>query len=469
MPKKPTSEWWNKTTKQIRKDNPSYSKKQVDETAGHIWHHNMSPSQKKKETMKAEGSLKTKAEHPVSLDHKYPLRLGRDVVNILSLYHQGQADPLYQVVSRLTYNDQTRASEIELKAVLEELNNAISDFESELSGDEPDEHGAIDLSKLREAKEKVQHILRTKRAHKITAAELKNLFAKDYESWIQMEARLLSQNNFGTWGSLEEANQKIDEAIKELTQTLTKGIEPEVKRIVEEERKNILEEMEASITMGQDSGQDAVEAPPGGDMMPPADEGELGDLETKVDNLMPPGASKKAQMASGIEDKRTEEEKKKEHDKWELAKKGPQQKIEDLSDDDLDAFEKSLDEKLAALDAKTAKGLTQTDMTRVKKDKENTKKEKQKKEDKKTTDMFHSAQKKTRDEHLDELYNDFLKDDATDKVDFEKEDKDVTDAELDKLWVEMGFDDDKVEDYEDDDETWKHEGEEEYDRFAGKK
>jgi hypothetical protein len=473
MPNRPPKEWWNKMVKEVKSGNPDYSKDQVDKTVGAIWYKKMSPSKKKTETKKVEG-LKKQAAQPLTLDQKYPLKLDRDVRNILFSYHQGEGDPLYGLLDRLTYDEQTRATDRELKALLEELNNAISDFHEEMK-ESDDENALQDVSKLEDAKEKVLHILRTKRANKKTAAEMRNLFAKDYESWIQMEARLLAQNNFGEWASLEEANQKIDEAIKELTQTLTKGIEPEVKRIVEEERKNILEEMEASITMGQEPGAPAPEPTLDETGAPPVGGEDLGSLETKVDDLMaPPGASKKnprkldgaplhhdykkAQIASGIEDRRTEEQKKQEHDKWEKAKKGPQQKLEDLSDEDLDAFEKSVDEKLAALDAKTAKGLTTQDMTRVKKDKDTKKKETEKKETKKLNDMFHSAQK-TRDDHLDELYNEFLRDPKTDKVDFEQ-DQDVTDEELDKLWKELGMEDD---------EGIEEEAEEEYDRFAGKK
>ena len=62
-PQKPPREWWERTTKEIKEGNPSYSQEKVDETAGSIWYHKMGPAKKKEETKKSEGSLRVANEN----------------------------------------------------------------------------------------------------------------------------------------------------------------------------------------------------------------------------------------------------------------------------------------------------------------------------------------------------------------------------------------------------------------------
>jgi hypothetical protein len=44
--KKPPKEWWDKMEKEIKEENPSYTKDQVDNTIGDIWYHNLSKAKR---------------------------------------------------------------------------------------------------------------------------------------------------------------------------------------------------------------------------------------------------------------------------------------------------------------------------------------------------------------------------------------------------------------------------------------
>lgn len=83
-------------------------------------------------------------------------------------------------------------------------------------------------------------------------SEFKNLFNKQYKDWIIMEAKLLAQNNYGQWSSVEEANAFLDKATQEIIDVLAKGVPQEVKRIIEEEKSDIVEEMTEDIVEGPD-------------------------------------------------------------------------------------------------------------------------------------------------------------------------------------------------------------------------
>ena len=84
------------------------------------------------------------------------------------------------------------------------------------------------------------------------AASFKGLFSSDYEKWIPMEARLLATNNYGSWASVEEANANVDKAIQELSETIKSGVEEEVRRLVDEERDDLIEAMTENIVAGPD-------------------------------------------------------------------------------------------------------------------------------------------------------------------------------------------------------------------------
>lgn len=87
-------------------------------------------------------------------------------------------------------------------------------------------------------------------ASKKTAAEFKELFSSKYANWIKMQARLLAANNYGKWTSVEEASQHVDKATKEVAETLKKAVEGEVKRLVDEEREDILQDMTENMEFG---------------------------------------------------------------------------------------------------------------------------------------------------------------------------------------------------------------------------
>jgi hypothetical protein len=61
VPKKPPGPWFEEMSAKIRSGNPDYSDEQIRKTVGDIWYNKMSPSKKKEETKKSEGSLKKQA------------------------------------------------------------------------------------------------------------------------------------------------------------------------------------------------------------------------------------------------------------------------------------------------------------------------------------------------------------------------------------------------------------------------
>lgn len=81
------------------------------------------------------------------------------------------------------------------------------------------------------------------------AVHVTDLFSKKFENWIVMEAELRSQ--FGEWASLEEANEKIDKAVEEISAFLQDAVSAEVERLVNKRRDELLEQMAAEIPVQQ--------------------------------------------------------------------------------------------------------------------------------------------------------------------------------------------------------------------------
>lgn len=100
--------------------------------------------------------------------------------------------------------------------------------------------GALEYRKQKIQKERLKKL----------AQQFRNLFSPKYVRWIPMQARLLAMNNYGVWSSVEEASAHLDKAVKELAQTLAKGIEGEINRLVDEEREDIIEEMTDNVVSG---------------------------------------------------------------------------------------------------------------------------------------------------------------------------------------------------------------------------
>jgi hypothetical protein len=65
MPEKPPKSFFDRMYKKVKEGNPDYSDEQTRKTVGDIWYHQMSKSDKEKETRKSEGSA-----IPVLLDNK---------------------------------------------------------------------------------------------------------------------------------------------------------------------------------------------------------------------------------------------------------------------------------------------------------------------------------------------------------------------------------------------------------------
>lgn len=57
MPERPPKEWWDSMEKEVRQGNPDYSEEQIRKTVGDIWYNKLSPSKKREETKKSEGSI----------------------------------------------------------------------------------------------------------------------------------------------------------------------------------------------------------------------------------------------------------------------------------------------------------------------------------------------------------------------------------------------------------------------------
>ena len=82
------------------------------------------------------------------------------------------------------------------------------------------------------------------------SAEFRNLFSPKYVKWIEIEAELMAQNNYGAWGSVEEANALVDRAIKDLSETIKAGEENEVNRLVDDKREDIVVDMTENVVEG---------------------------------------------------------------------------------------------------------------------------------------------------------------------------------------------------------------------------
>jgi len=82
------------------------------------------------------------------------------------------------------------------------------------------------------------------------AAQFKGLFSPKYEKWLLTEVELISQNNFGTWSSMEEAANFVEKAVKELAKTISSAVEPEVERLVNEVKDDIITDMSENIVAG---------------------------------------------------------------------------------------------------------------------------------------------------------------------------------------------------------------------------
>lgn len=158
MPNRPPKSWWDKKIKEVKQSNPDYSQKQVDETVGHIWYHNMSKSDKEKATRKSEGSCKNYKYLHSQLQIKKAMRkfdanvafeklsqLDDDVDRIVELpdyagesdifdlaeiaesIYFGQGDPIYALRSR----DMSEPRISELQALLVQLEKVASGEYSE--------------------------------------------------------------------------------------------------------------------------------------------------------------------------------------------------------------------------------------------------------------------------------------------------------------------------------------------------
>lgn len=102
MPKRPPKEWFDKMETEVREGNPDYSEETVRKTVGDIWYNKMSPSKKKKETKKYEGS---RVEASPRVSYRVPAVNKRVAVSvILDLFSSGGR-------KYIVYETQNRAAE----------------------------------------------------------------------------------------------------------------------------------------------------------------------------------------------------------------------------------------------------------------------------------------------------------------------------------------------------------------------
>lgn len=143
-----------------------------------------------------------------------------------------------------------------------------------------------------------------KESTKKIAAEFKDLFSSKYAKWVQLEVELLAANNYGQPASIEEANSNIEKAIGEVTKTLESAVKPEVKRLVDEVREDILESIVETVPNAPDlqkAGPDIVAPQLHSPQVPAPVEGPELSPAKKDEPVIPPGASalKKASYLLG--------------------------------------------------------------------------------------------------------------------------------------------------------------------------
>ena len=77
-PKKPPKYWWDYMVKKIKKDMPSYNKKQIDATVGKIWWHNL--TQKKRDEI-----IKKEWKNPYNIFERQ-----KEIIEMLNFYNVGK-------------------------------------------------------------------------------------------------------------------------------------------------------------------------------------------------------------------------------------------------------------------------------------------------------------------------------------------------------------------------------------------
>lgn len=95
-----------------------------------------------------------------------------------------------------------------------------------------------------------QKVKEVKKSSIKTAADFKDLFSSKYANWVKMQVRLLAANNYGTFASVEEASRNIEKAEKDVAEILKKAVDGEVKRLVDTEREDILQDMTENMEFG---------------------------------------------------------------------------------------------------------------------------------------------------------------------------------------------------------------------------
>lgn len=83
----------------------------------------------------------------------------------------------------------------------------------------------------------------------LTAGGFKNLFAKDYEAWIQQESKIKAASG-EHWSSVEDAESLLDKAIAEVSAVIKEAVDEEVTRLVNIDREEIIQEMTEDIVDG---------------------------------------------------------------------------------------------------------------------------------------------------------------------------------------------------------------------------
>ncbi len=253
---KPPKEWWDKHYDEVKKGNPDYSDEQVRKTVGDIWYHQMSLGQKQKETKKREGTVKTTAQEK----NRFEVEIPSSVHDALISSPTG-----FEAIKKLitqSSGDKAIATADELMAARDELMQFLQRVTEQQLGDDItdllmsiDEELFANQQSSQQSKEVDEAIEGTmgnldelfKNGTK-QAAGFPNLFSNDTKKWIQLQTTNLAAKE-GTPASPEQAQAFIDHAADQVAQELALAVNPEVKKVVEEFRDQIFEDITSGVEL----------------------------------------------------------------------------------------------------------------------------------------------------------------------------------------------------------------------------
>jgi hypothetical protein len=266
MPQKPPSDWWDKRYAEVKQGNPDYSDEQIRKTVGDIWYNKMSPSKKQQEVKKSEGSAKKAGDNIITI--AVPESVKSAVLGSEELSNSA----LGTLLQTLPPNGQIQIAKEEAEGIKEVLLTVLQSAQDEALGeavtdmlmdiDEKVFSGEQQAdSAIGEALDETMSGLDDFFKESKTAAGFPNLFSNDTKKWIQLQTSNLAAKK-GTPATPEQAQAYIDAAATQVAQELSVSIEPEVKKVVEESRDKIFQDITSGVEFQQPQVKPApVEAP----------------------------------------------------------------------------------------------------------------------------------------------------------------------------------------------------------------